>query len=250
MPRAAAASRRLRANRSLPSCSAIVTVIRRAAGRQSAARSAPVSRTPALPLRFFTSGMGLLELHPAANGTFSCDRASDQVRDREAPTTSFPWKTSGRSRALRTQIVRKVPTVSLPSDPVSHSTRPQDAPTKRPGSGAHRRQTRVIRLRTRTALSSDDRRDEERARRASAAGSPGDPGRRACPPTTRCRHRPASGVATAGSATAARAACQLPNRTVTTLAGGHSQLERRASASPPRRRACVRDQSYEVGSRP
>ena len=37
---------------------------------------------------------------------------------------------------------------------------------------------------------------------------------------------------------------------LTTAADGHSQSPRRLSASPPRRRACVRDQSYEDGSFP
>ena len=43
---------------------------------------------------------------------------------------------------------------------------------------------------------------------------------------------------------------ELPNRAVTTLAEGQSPLLSRSSAPPPRQRACVRDQSYEDGSRP
>jgi hypothetical protein len=49
---------------------------------------------------------------------------------------------------------------------------------------------------------------------------------------------------------AARAAAHVPNRLATTLAAGHRPLANRSSASPPRRPACVRDQSYEDGSRP
>ena len=49
---------------------------------------------------------------------------------------------------------------------------------------------------------------------------------------------------------AARAALQLPNRLVTTLAEGHSPSANRACAPPPRRSACVRDQSYDDGSWP
>ncbi len=47
-----------------------------------------------------------------------------------------------------------------------------------------------------------------------------------------------------------RAAAQVPNRRLTTLAAGHSPSASRSRASRPRRRACVRDQSYDVGSRP
>jgi hypothetical protein len=47
-----------------------------------------------------------------------------------------------------------------------------------------------------------------------------------------------------------RAADQLPHTAVTTLAAGDSPRAKRSSASPPRRRACVRDQSYEDGSLP
>ena len=50
-------------------------------------------------------------------------------------------------------------------------------------------------------------------------------------------------ISPAGCAASARAALQVPNTRVTTLAAGHSPCARRASASPPRRRACVRDQS-------
>jgi hypothetical protein len=49
---------------------------------------------------------------------------------------------------------------------------------------------------------------------------------------------------------AARAAFQLPQAKVTTLAEGQSPVLGRPSASPPRRRACVTDQSYDDGSRP
>ncbi len=51
-------------------------------------------------------------------------------------------------------------------------------------------------------------------------------------------------------ARAARASLQAPNRPVTTLAAAHLPSASRSSASPPRRRACVRDQSYEDGSEP
>jgi hypothetical protein len=51
-------------------------------------------------------------------------------------------------------------------------------------------------------------------------------------------------------AATARAPLQVPNRRVTTLAVGHPPCARRANASPPRRRACVRDQSYDVGNLP
>jgi hypothetical protein len=47
---------------------------------------------------------------------------------------------------------------------------------------------------------------------------------------------------------AARATAQAPKSRVTTLAAGHSPAASRSSASPPRRRACVRDQSYDDGS--
>jgi hypothetical protein len=57
-------------------------------------------------------------------------------------------------------------------------------------------------------------------------------------------------ISPARCAATARAALQVPNRRVTTLAAGHSPSARRASASPPRRPACVLDQSYDVGSRP
>jgi hypothetical protein len=49
-------------------------------------------------------------------------------------------------------------------------------------------------------------------------------------------------------AAAARAAFQLPQTEVTTLAEGQPPVLSRSSASPPRRRACVRDQSYDDGS--
>jgi hypothetical protein len=52
------------------------------------------------------------------------------------------------------------------------------------------------------------------------------------------------------AAATARAVPHAPNRRVTTLAAGHSASARCATASPPRQRACVRDQSYDVGSRP
>jgi hypothetical protein len=51
-------------------------------------------------------------------------------------------------------------------------------------------------------------------------------------------------------AAASRAAGQPPKTLVTTLAEGQSSSANRASASPPRRRACVSDQSYEEGSSP
>jgi len=51
-------------------------------------------------------------------------------------------------------------------------------------------------------------------------------------------------------AAAARAAFQLPYTAVTTPAEGQSPVLSRSSASPPRRRARVRDQSYDDGSRP
>lgn len=54
----------------------------------------------------------------------------------------------------------------------------------------------------------------------------------------------------AASPTALRAANQLPHTAVTTLADGQLPSLKRRSASPPRRRACVRDQSYEDGSVP
>src|SRR5450755_791632 len=56
--------------------------------------------------------------------------------------------------------------------------------------------------------------------------------------------------AQSGRDAAARGAGQPPNKSLTTAADGHSQSPRRLSASPPRRRACVRDQSYEDGSFP
>ena len=46
------------------------------------------------------------------------------------------------------------------------------------------------------------------------------------------------------------ALAQLPNSRVTTLAGGQVAAASRSSASPPRRRAGVRDQSQEEGNRP
>jgi PAS domain S-box-containing protein len=49
---------------------------------------------------------------------------------------------------------------------------------------------------------------------------------------------------------ASRAAAQRPNRAVTTLPGGHVPTINRSRATPPRRRACVTDQSYEDGRRP
>jgi hypothetical protein len=57
-------------------------------------------------------------------------------------------------------------------------------------------------------------------------------------------------VLLATSPTALRAANQLPHTAVTTLADGQLPSLKRRSASPPRRRACVRDQSYEDGSVP
>ena len=57
-------------------------------------------------------------------------------------------------------------------------------------------------------------------------------------------------ISRARCAATARAALQVPNRRVTTLAAGHSPSARRATASPPRRRAWVRDQSYDDGSPP
>jgi hypothetical protein len=46
----------------------------------------------------------------------------------------------------------------------------------------------------------------------------------------------------AGCSATARAALQVPNRRVTTLAAGHSPSVRRASASPPPRLPCALDQ--------
>jgi hypothetical protein len=48
----------------------------------------------------------------------------------------------------------------------------------------------------------------------------------------------------------ARAAAQLPYRSMTVDGAGHSPACSRLSASPPRRRACVLDQSYEDGGAP
>jgi hypothetical protein len=42
-----------------------------------------------------------------------------------------------------------------------------------------------------------------------------------------------------------RAAAHVANSRLTVLGAGHSPRSRRSSASPPRRRACVRDQSYD-----
>jgi hypothetical protein len=47
-----------------------------------------------------------------------------------------------------------------------------------------------------------------------------------------------------------RAADQLPQTVVTMLAEGQVPSVTRRCASPPRRRACVRDQSYDDGSLP
>jgi hypothetical protein len=57
-------------------------------------------------------------------------------------------------------------------------------------------------------------------------------------------------ISPARCAATARAALHVPNRRVTTLAAGRSPSARRATASPPRRRAWVRDQSYEDGGVP
>ncbi len=60
----------------------------------------------------------------------------------------------------------------------------------------------------------------------------------------------AAGRALAGSDDTARQAVrQPPNSAVTTLAAGHGRFARRSSAASPRRRACVRDQSYDEGRR-
>ena len=48
----------------------------------------------------------------------------------------------------------------------------------------------------------------------------------------------------------ARAPAQLPYRSMTVDGAGHSPACSRLSGSPPRRRACVRDQSYEDGAAP
>ena len=48
----------------------------------------------------------------------------------------------------------------------------------------------------------------------------------------------------------ARAAAQAPYRSMTVDGAGHSPAWSRLSASPPRRRACVRDQSQEDGAAP
>jgi hypothetical protein len=69
------------------------------------------------------------------------------------------------------------------------------------------------------------------------------------PPHSRGYHGPRVGRRSSARRAASRAAAQLPNTEVTTLAGGHTPASRRRSASPPRRRACVRDQSYDDGSR-
>jgi hypothetical protein len=58
------------------------------------------------------------------------------------------------------------------------------------------------------------------------------------------------GESLAQSAARARAASQVPNSAVTTLASGQSPLANRRSASPPRRLAHVRDHSYKDGRRP
>src|SRR5437588_5347057 len=54
----------------------------------------------------------------------------------------------------------------------------------------------------------------------------------------------------APSKASARAAAQLPYRSMTVDDAGHSPACSRFSASPPRRRACVRDQSHEDGAVP
>jgi hypothetical protein len=51
------------------------------------------------------------------------------------------------------------------------------------------------------------------------------------------------GTATFGREAAARATAQVPKSRVTTLDAGHSPSASRLGASPPRRPACVRDQS-------
>ena len=61
---------------------------------------------------------------------------------------------------------------------------------------------------------------------------------------------PLAGASVSCRNAAARAAPQVPTRLVTTLAAGHSPPASRSSASPPRRRACVRDQSYDDGNLP
>ena len=48
----------------------------------------------------------------------------------------------------------------------------------------------------------------------------------------------------------ARAAAQVPYRSMTVEGGGQSPSRSRLSASPPRRRACVRDQSVDDGGLP
>ena len=50
--------------------------------------------------------------------------------------------------------------------------------------------------------------------------------------------------------TSARAAAQAPYRSMTVDGAGHSPACSRLSASPPRRRAWVRDQSYDDGAAP
>ena len=64
------------------------------------------------------------------------------------------------------------------------------------------------------------------------------------------RQRPARRLPRSWRRASAPATAQAPNRRLTTLAAGHSLSASRPSASPPRWRACVRDQSYEDGSLP
>ena len=56
---------------------------------------------------------------------------------------------------------------------------------------------------------------------------------------------PGVGVCASRLDAAVRAAGHVPNSRVTTLAAGQSPSASRSSVSPPRRRACVRDQSYD-----
>ena len=71
-----------------------------------------------------------------------------------------------------------------------------------------------------------------------------------CRPTSHNGHAWRLGVSGSRSTAIVLAAAQVPNRYVTTLAEGQPPLDRRSIASPPRRRACARDQSYDDGSRP
>ena len=77
-----------------------------------------------------------------------------------------------------------------------------------------------------------------------------------CPGTSRDRYRaglaqaPAlASVQPSGNASD-RAAAQVPYMSMTVEGAGQSRARQRFNASPPRRRACVRDQSFDDGSLP